>query len=323
MAEYLPVATGILAGLSAFGLLSSAAGARAPRRGPADAAQTIRRLVQRVGRAMPDAVLESPWIARCCREIAEVPWCRKLLLGSVDAPVPTSGAQSDALAGGVLCSVLAGAASSLLVSGSLVGAVVGAPLVPVALSIRSARRSRAEARRIEAAMPEAFASLAIALGSGHSLAQGMRFVGSHAQEPVRSEFVRVSLAVECGVPAAEALDELMERLPAPGMGFVSLALKISQRTGAPLRSLLAEAANMVAERIELSRRLDVKTSQARMSARMVAAMPVAMVCVLMLLSADFRAGLATPVGAGSVAVALALNVCAWLIIRRIMEVDIQ
>lgn len=51
---------------------------------------------------------------------------------------------------------------------------------------------------------------------------------------------------------------------------------------------------MVGERIELKRRLDVKTSQARMSAHMVAAMPTGMCAVLALLSADFRRGLATP-----------------------------
>lgn len=53
-----------------------------------------------------------------------------------------------------------------------------------------------------------------------------------------------------------------------------------------------------------------------------ALMPVAMVGLLTLLSGDFRTGLATPVGAGSVAVALALNLLAWWIIRRMMEVDV-
>ena len=57
---------------------------------------------------------------------------------------------------------------------------------------------------------------------------------------------------------------------------------------------------MVGERIELKRRLDVKTSQARMSAHMVSAMPVGMCAVLALLSADFRRGLVTPAGAGAV-----------------------
>ena len=78
---------------------------------------------------------------------------------------------------------------------------------------------------------------------------------------------------------------------------------------------------MVGERIELKRRLDVKTSQARMSAHMVAAMPAGICAVLALLSADFRRGLATPVGAGAVVLGLALNAVALVVIRRIMRVE--
>ncbi len=220
---------------------------------------------------------------------------------------------ADALCG------MAGAVIAL----SPLGLVVGAGAPWLLFSARAARRARAAVRKVEAEMPEAFDALAIALGSGHSLSQGMRFVGSHAQEPVRTEFMRVSYAIECGVPATSALDDLLERLPAPGLGLVSLALKVSQRTGAPLRDLLADAADMVAERMELVRRLDVKTSQARMSARLVALMPLAMIAMLTLLSPDFRAGLATPLGMGSVLVALVLNLMAWGIIRHIMEVDVS
>lgn len=223
----------------------------------------------------------------------------------------------------VLIADAACGALGALVSLSVLGAVIGA-LVPWALLVAWGERcARTERRRIEAEMPEAFAALAIALGSGHSLAQGMRFVGTHAREPIKTEFRRVSFAIECGVPAASALDDLLERMPAPGLGLVSLALKVSQRTGAPLHGLLADAAAMVGERIELERQLDVKTSQARMSARLVAAMPFAMVVLLALLSVDYRAGLSDPMGAASVATSFGLNALAWLIIRRIMEVDVR
>lgn len=79
---------------------------------------------------------------------------------------------------------------------------------------------------------------------------------------------------------------------------------------------------MVGERIELRRRLDVKTSQARMSAQLVAAMPLALILVLALLSSDFRHGLTTAAGAASIAVALALNAIAWMFIKKIMKVEL-
>lgn len=179
--------------------------------------------------------------------------------------------------------------------------------------------SRKKRERLEGAMVEAFGALAASMASGLSLAQAMRYVGSHAQEPVRTEFLRAEAQVACGAGMAEALDELVERLHAPGLDFVTLALKVSRRTGAPLSDVLGEAARLVRERVELRRKLDVRTAQVRMSARLVAGMPVAMVAFLALTSSDFREGIATVPGAASIAVALLLDGIAWSIIRVVMR----
>ncbi len=228
-----------------------------------------------------------------------------------------------ALARGMLvASGCAGALAGAVISLSPLGIPVGAALPLGWCAARAARRERERRQALESAMPEAFQALAISLGSGHSLAQALRFVGNHAQGPVRSEFLQASLEISCGLSAADALNGLLERLPAPGMNLVSSALVVSQRTGAPLKDLLASAASMVGERIELARRLEVKTAQARLSARLVGVMPVAMMAALTLLSSDFRAGAASPGGALAIAVAMALDVCAWLLIRRIMEVRV-
>lgn len=218
--------------------------------------------------------------------------------------------------------VAAGALLGFVVALSPWGLLVGAVAPTAVYASRAARRARETARRVEAAMPEAFQALAISLGSGHSLAQALRFVGAHAEEPLRSAFLEASLEITCGVPAHEALQELLRRLPAPGLGLVTTALAVSQRTGAPLRDLLGRAAGMVGERIELARRLEVKTAQARLSARLVTAMPVVLMGALALLSPDFRTGIASVAGALSVVVALALDAVAWLIIRKIMEVKV-
>ena len=181
-------------------------------------------------------------------------------------------------------------------------------------------RLRARRNRIERLLPEAFGTLAISLGSGLSLTQAIRYAGVHAEEPIQSEFLRVASEMDCGVSAAGALNGLVERMQAPGLELVALALNVSRRTGAPLAGLLAEAAQLASDRVELSRKLDVKTSQARMSARLVSCMPVGMITFLSLLSGDFRAGVATVAGITSIAVALALNVVAGVIIHRIMQV---
>ena len=326
MEAFLPLGAGIAAAAGAWAL-TAAAGPQPPAGCAGGAWRAVLRYALRAASgwvlalgAMLPSRISSLLVSRgCLSELERVvaTACRHAEHG------PAMGATARELIQGLwLCITVAAAAAGAVVASSPWGAPVGAAFPTAVLAARGARRKRAEGRRVEAAMPEAFSALAISLGSGHTLAQGMRFVGGHAEEPIRTEFLRVACSIDCGVPAASALDDLLERLPAPGLGLVSLALKVSQRTGAPLRDLLADAAAMVSERMELVRKLDVKTSQARMSARLVALMPIAMIGALTLLSPDFRAGLGEPVGMGSVAVALALNVCAWLIIRRIMEVEV-
>lgn len=252
-------------------------------------------------------------VARALGELRFAAWGRTRPLGSADDATLLGLVVMMSAVSGVVVSVVAHALPAL---------PIGLALPSVVLVVLSSRRAHREAGRLEEAMPEAFGALAISLGSGHSLSQAMRYVGSHAEEPVRSEFMRVSFAVDCGISAVDALDAMLARLRAPGLDLVVLALKVSQRTGAPLKDLLAEATRMVSARIELRRMLDVKTSQARLSARLVACMPVGMLAVLSLISQDFRAGLAMPIGAASVALALVLNVAALVVIRKIMKVEL-
>ncbi len=303
-----PLVVGALAGLSA----ATACGAepRTPRVPPKEMA---RQTLEPVAERLPRELVENDTLARLAHS-----WASLIPAGRLGFAIEDDAARLAFLliSSGVACVALT------VVSLSPLGFFLGLAAPFAAAAVRDAFDRRRERHDAEEAMPEAFTALSMSLASGHSLAQGMRFVGAHAQEPVHTEFLRVAAAIECGISATDALDDLLVRVDAPGLSLVTLALKVSQRTGAPLAGLLSEAASMVGERIELKRRLDVKTSQARMSAHMVAAMPAGMCAVLALLSADFRRGLATPAGAGAVVLGLALNVVALVVIRRIMRMEL-
>lgn len=211
-----------------------------------------------------------------------------------------------------------GALAGLVVSQSAIGLCAGALVAAVALSWWAGSHERARAQSLAAQVPDIYRSLSGALSSGRTLAQAISYVGAAEQGPLQREFGRAALMVSCGVSAVDALRELPERVHAPGIDLMVTALSISARTGAPLQELFARSARMVERRFELERELGAKTAQVRLSARLVGAMPVAMVCLLALLSPDFREGLATPLGTGCVAVAIILDVLALVIIRRLM-----
>lgn len=303
-----PLVVGGLAGLS----VATACGVE-PRVPQVPPAELARQALETVAEKLPRELVENDLLKKIARSWASLAPAHRLGLVIEDA----SGRLAFLLLSSGVCCVLL-----TMVSLSPLGFASGL-VAPFAVGAAwDGFESRREQHDAEEAMPEAFTALSMSLASGHSLAQGMRFVGAHAQEPVHTEFLRVAAAIDCGISATDALDDLLVRIDAPGLSLVTLALKVSQRTGAPLADLLSEASSMVGERIELKRRLDVKTSQARMSAHMVAAMPAGMCAVLALLSADFRHGLATPAGAGAVVLGLALNAVALVVIRRIMRVEL-
>lgn len=303
-----PLVVGGLAGLSV--VTACGAESRVPQVSPKEMThQTLESVAER----LPRELVENDALARLARS-----WVSLIPVGRLGFAIEDDATRLAFL---LLSSVVACVALAV-VSLSPLGFFLGLAAPFAAAAVRDTFDRRREQHDAEEAMPEAFTALSMSLASGHSLAQGMRFVGAHAQEPVHTEFLRVAAAIECGISATDALDDLLVRVDAPGLSLVTLALKVSQRTGAPLAGLLSEAASMVGERIELKRRLDVKTSQARMSAHMVAAMPAGMCAVLALLSADFRRGLATPAGAGAVVLGLALNVVALVVIRRIMRMEL-
>ena len=113
--------------------------------------------------------------------------------------------------------------------------------------------------------------------------------------------------------------ELGRELDAPGVGLLTTALVIAQRTGSPLRGLFQSSAQLVERQGEDERMLAVKTAQVRLSVRIVCLLPLMLVLLLSMISVDFQQGLATPAGTASILLAACMDGCALLIIRRLMR----
>jgi tight adherence protein B len=206
-----------------------------------------------------------------------------------------------------------------LAARSPIGMSVAACGLALGVPAWDAARARAERLELARTMPDVFRTMAMAMGSGETLAQAVEYLGSHGTGPAAHAFARASLRLRCGESAEEALGRLSQELHAPGVGLLTTALLISQRTGSPLRSLFERAAALVERQGELERMLSVKTAQVRLSVRMVSALPIVLVVGLSLISPDFQRGVLTPVGFGSLAIATLMDVMALLIIRRLMK----
>lgn len=221
--------------------------------------------------------------------------------------------------GGVLICVVLSALLCVLWSRSPLGMV--APLVAWCAGVPAwdaSRRARRE-RELGAEMPGVFRTLAMALGSGETLAQAIGYVGDHQGGIVGPAFRNASMRLRCGMTVQQALGALVEELDAPGVSLLATALSISQRTGCPLRSLFQQSALLVERQGDFERLLSVKTAQVRLSAQIVSALPALLVAILSLISPDFQHGLMTVPGMVCVTVAALMDMAALLVIRRLMK----
>ena len=94
-------------------------------------------------------------------------------------------------------------------------------------------------------MPSIFRTIAVALGSGLTLSQSIEYVSKHTEGVVSESFCIADMQIKCGFPIEEAIEDLAERLDAPGVNLLASALVISHRTGSPLKNLLQKTAELV------------------------------------------------------------------------------
>lgn len=199
------------------------------------------------------------------------------------------------------------------------GAAVAAALWASAAGVVVGRHERGRADEAARQMPEVLRSISASLGAGKSLPQAIEHVGRGVGEPLGSEFLRASFEVKGGMPVERAVSDLCGRNDVPGMALLGTALQISQRTGSSLDELLSRTAQMAQGDVALRRELEVKTSQARLSAKVVSLMPLLLVAALAAMSPEYRDGLAQPAGRACLCVAALLDAAALAAVRSIMR----
>ena len=245
------------------------------------------------------------------RELSDVV-ARRLRLQGVHV------AREDACALAVLASLAASLALGIFAR-SPYGIVVGVLGTPVMVSVWYSSRKRRRERALVDEMPEVFRTLAMALGSGETLTQAIEYVGVHERGYAGSAFVQAALRLRCGASTEEAMAQLSRDLDAPGVGLLTTALVIAQRTGSPLRGLFQSSAQLVERQGEYERMLSVKTAQVRLSIRIVCLLPLLLVGLLSLISIDFQNGLSTLPGTLSILLAAAMDGLALFVIRHLMR----
>ena len=182
------------------------------------------------------------------------------------------------------------------------GAIAGCAWKPV----QAVRASRARGRALATQMPEVLRALAGGLRAGRSLPQALAAARDDAAEPVRAALGAAVERLSLGAPMEDALEAFARAASCEAARTAAETLRIGRAAGANLPQVIDVMVESLTERDRLARDRRAATSQARMSAAVVASMPLAF---FVLLGKNAKAQIAVLVGtpAGWVLLGLGLS----------------
>ena len=216
------------------------------------------------------------------------------------------------------------------VSGALVGSILGsgltAPLAVVGVVLPLMWLKHRQLRRLAAfqeQLPEALDMLVSAMRAGYSFQTAMRFVGEEMPAPLGAEFVQFYDEQRLGVEVRSALLALQDRSASPDMKMFVTAVLIHRDTGGNLSEVLTNIADVMRQRADVHRQVDTLTAQSKLSARILAVLPVLVFGAVMSMDREFiRPMLEQPVGRFMLGYAAVSVILGYLILMRIAKVDV-
>lgn len=162
--------------------------------------------------------------------------------------------------------------------------LVGLPLLVLAY-VRHRARSRIE--QLIEAMPHYIDNVRQLQAVGNSLSQALDRALADAPPIVQSFFAPAARRLELGAPVGETMQLFADRLQVPEISMLAAAIKTNQRYGGSLGTVLRNLSNILRERLRIKRELKAATSEAKVSSRVLIAMPIISMILLVILNPTY------------------------------------
>ncbi len=172
-------------------------------------------------------------------------------------------------------------------------------------------------------LPEALATMSNALRAGFSISQAFESVVEQRFSPISEEFEIMQKQLRIGMSFEDALESLSGRVGSDDLTLVTTALLISRKTGGNVTEIFDKISETIRSRMKVERKVRTLTAQGRLQGVIVSAMPVFLGVVLTVIKPNMMIPFfCSLTGALSVAGMLALVAAGWLMIRKIVKIDV-
>lgn len=199
-------------------------------------------------------------------------------------------------------------------------AILVATIAPIVwLDVRAGARTRA----FEEQLPEVLNLIAGSLRAGWGMQQSIDLVVQEMLPPASVEFKRVQTEARLGLPIDDAFRSMANRVGSDDFRWAVSAIAIQREVGGNLAEVLDIVANTIRERATLRRHISSLTSEGRLSAVILIALPIVEVVVLLVINPTYmRLLFVTPLGWAMLAASVVLLLVGAVWLRSAMAVEI-
>ena len=172
-------------------------------------------------------------------------------------------------------------------------------------------------------LPEALATMSNALRAGFSISQAFDSVVEQGEKPMSEEFAILQQQLKIGMSFEDALESLSQRVGSDDLMLVTTAILISRKTGGNVTEIFDKISETIRGRMRIERKVKTLTAQGRLQGIIVSAMPFFLGLIMTLI----KPGLMIPFPTSLTGILAVLVMCAlifvgWLMIRKIIRIDV-
>ena len=165
--------------------------------------------------------------------------------------------------------------------------------------------------------------VANAMRAGFSFLQAMELVAKEMEPPISEEFARVMREMNVGARMEKALEDMDARVGSADFSLMVTAVLIQRQVGGSLANILDTISETINERIRMRREVKALTAQGRLSGVILALLPVGLAAMLASANPDYlRPLIEEPIGRIAIAVAAVLEIIGYIVIQRVVDIDV-
>lgn len=141
--------------------------------------------------------------------------------------------------------------------------------------------------KFEEQLPDAIETMTRALRAGHPFSAALKMIGDDFEDPIAGEFALTFGDINYGNDVRRAMLGLLGRIPTVTVMALVTAVLVQKESGGNLAEILERISAVIRGRFRLQRKVKTLSAEGRMSAWVLATVPLALFVVLMITSPDY------------------------------------